>query len=484
MRESAAPGEAALAYAEAVAMPRLPQRIDWSQAPVDPEAPPGGLSLAWDPPVSADWRHDTLTVLARLLRHGAAVTRRRWDAGTGLGYGTTLGPLLRPAPSGGARFPADVRALVSVDSAMCALTYDPLHHRLHSRRPIPPGWRPSHPLLAITVMPARNRFKYREFGYRLHCLDAGVLIGQLLEVAASMGSPLTVQYFFNDGLVEAALGVDGRQSAAYALLCPEPPSVMPQDTHGVMPQGAPGGGAGGADRDVVSRVHRAARLTGAAPAEPLPRLADRAAPVRCGPPTGLPEQGTRRYMFARRRSSRGYFSDAALSAAQAGAITGRLVASYHSDLPGGVPFAQTMVWVVVNNVTGIKPGLYLAGFGASGLVPVRYADMRAQLQRTVLYPVFNAARVPLCIIPVTAYEPAVRRYGDRWYRIQNMEAGVLIERAYLAAADCNLACQVHCAIDPQAVRALIDPYHRGMEPLAQILVGHGRTAGSVYELPL
>ena len=46
-------------------------------------------------------------------------------------------------------------------------------------------------------------------------------------------------------------------------------------------------------------------------------------------------------------------------------------------------------------------------------------------------------------------------YGDRWYRMQNMEAGIIAQRLYLAAAAQNLGCRASLGFVTPAINKLL-----------------------------
>ena len=70
----------------------------------------------------------------------------------------------------------------------------------------------------------KNFFKYNNFSYRLQGLDAGVLIGQLLEVAKRFGFETGVYFQFLDRAVNHFLGLSEKEESVYAVI---PLSVEP-----------------------------------------------------------------------------------------------------------------------------------------------------------------------------------------------------------------------------------------------------------------
>ncbi len=64
----------------------------------------------------------------------------------------------------------------------------------------------------------KNFYKYNNFAYRLQGLDAGVLIGQLLEVAKRFGFASGVYFQFLDRAINHLLGLSEEEESVYALI--------------------------------------------------------------------------------------------------------------------------------------------------------------------------------------------------------------------------------------------------------------------------
>ena len=73
----------------------------------------------------------------------------------------------------------------------------------------------------------KNFYKYNNFSYRLQGLDAGVVIGQSLEVANRMGFSTRVCYQFLDRSINHLLGLSEQEESVYAVI---PLSMKPSIT--------------------------------------------------------------------------------------------------------------------------------------------------------------------------------------------------------------------------------------------------------------
>jgi SagB-type dehydrogenase family enzyme len=73
-------------------------------------------------------------------------------------------------------------------------------------------------VLALTGIPWRTAWKYSERGYRHLFWDAGMILANLLALAASLEVPARIALGFADREVELLLGVDGRREFPLCLL--------------------------------------------------------------------------------------------------------------------------------------------------------------------------------------------------------------------------------------------------------------------------
>ena len=125
--------------------------------------------------------------------------------------GKRLSPIRRFVPSGGALYPNEIYVYVNLEDVPKGIYhYDVAHHRLvlvregnydfYLSRSLENGYHIPDCFCTIFVSTVfwKNFYKYNNFSYRLQGLDAGVLIGQSLEVANRMGFSSRVCYQFLD----------------------------------------------------------------------------------------------------------------------------------------------------------------------------------------------------------------------------------------------------------------------------------------------
>ena len=132
--------------------------------------------------------------------------------------------LRRFVPSGGALYPNELYVYVKLDDIPNGIYhYDVAHHRLILLREgnfddyLSRSLANSLPIsdcfctVFVSTVFWKNFYKYNNFSYRLQGLDAGVLIGQSLEVANVMGFSTRVCYQFLDRSINHLLGLSNRR---------------------------------------------------------------------------------------------------------------------------------------------------------------------------------------------------------------------------------------------------------------------------------
>ncbi|MGP4015828.1 SagB family peptide dehydrogenase [Saccharopolyspora sp. 5N708] len=501
----------------------IPEEVDWDDAPTQ-------FKLYRDRPriplgygTSAPGGRFDFEQLGQLLLDSYGVTRYRWTATDALrrligtrgaepGGGAKLARnSLRPLPSGGSRFPAELYLVSGPEGAVPpgVYHYDAAHHALVTLRD--GDWTPELAAglgipgakLPLTLLASvffwKNAFKYGELTYRLCGLDLGVLIGQVLAVAASREPENKVRYQFVDHDLDRLLRLDPMKESVYAAItfgAVEQPDRSPVANGSRLSSGdadVPRTGAlSMAERDwsldarpLQARVHRAARLrtSGLFRAEgSAPGLTSAGVPNTTS--LNLPaKQADLVDGLRTRRSSMGYFTPADMGLDALSALLAAAADGYPSDLDGHQPAVRhTALFCAVNRVSGIQPGVYRYRPGDQpGLELVRAAELGAELQDALLIKLFNLTHTSLCVYPVGDYESGFGVHHDRWYRMQNMEAGIVTQRLYLASAALGLRCHASLGYDVRRTNQLLGLGSTGLTSLIQVMIGAGRAPGDFYE---
>jgi hypothetical protein len=88
------------------------------------------------------------------------------------------------------------------------------------------------------------------------------------------------------------------------------------------------------------------------------------------------------------------------------------------------------------------------------------------------------------LVPCGDLRSGIARFGDRWYRTQNMAAGALAQNIALAAAAAGLESHVHCDFDPNGVRSALGLDAGPLQPLVLVTVGLLSPERTDPQLPL
>ncbi|MGH3888396.1 MAG: SagB family peptide dehydrogenase [Pseudonocardiaceae bacterium] len=470
----------------------IPKTVDWDNAPSVFKLYRGGPKI----PLDSSLGHQEL---GQFLRDVYGLTRQRWFAPgqvrpsgrhrTAARARSSASIALRPVPAGGARYPCEFYLLAGLDQPVPAgvYHYDPAHHRLDVLRDTAPEAGLS---LLISVAFWKNVFKYGEFSYRLHSLDAGVVLGQILAVAARHGLDPTVHFQFSDAALDRLLGLDPAYESVYAVITLAPASTVdpaPIGMSELIGQPVTSHPQSIGSYPLPAELHQVAMHQGGGPwpkgERPSPVLAD--APGSIG---SVPLPAASLDLLAgldRRRSAKGHFRPGILSRDQLSALLSDTMRGYASDLGDDEPVIRhTMLCGAIHNVEGIDSGVYYYDPAQHSLEQLRAGDVRAELQAAITSLMFNMFHINLCFFPVANYSPRLAAYGDRWYRVQNMEAGIIVQRLYLAAAALGLSCHTQLGFRVDAVNELLGLGESPLTSLIQVLIAPSHESGTFYEYKL
>ncbi|MFE6688556.1 SagB family peptide dehydrogenase [Streptomyces sp. NPDC057743] len=459
MTETAAVGDATHRYLQAL-RDRRSRPVDWSAAPPTYKRypPEGRIVLPWQ----------SSEPLSRLPRDLLGLTRAYWGHPTDQAGQPTVGPpevrLGRPAPSGGALYPIEAY-LATAGPTAGLYHYDAAHHcldrvrpgdhraaltRLLAQRPA----RLPELLLVLSAVFWRNGFKYGDFAYRLHCQETGVLTAQALALAEALDRALTVHLRFAQQKTEGLLGLDGVGEGALAILSLAPhsrhdtPSELPSYTDllarpaaQAVPQPTPAGKL----LPHLTALHQAAGKPTGRPA--TVRLPARPTQAR-HPPVPLPRPQPRQLSegMAHRASPPNGFLPAHTHLAALATVLAAATAGYLGDLPGTHRTPVTVTpYLLVRRVAGIPPGAYWYDAGTHALFRTGDADAPGLVARGPLQPNTRPALAECAAVLIPAGDPlaGIDAFGDRWYRVQQVEAGLLLHRATLAATALGLTARIH-----------------------------------------
>jgi SagB-type dehydrogenase family enzyme len=455
------------ADAPAVALPRE----------IDVVAVPALQALAVPGPPAARL---TLTALTAVLYYSAGVTRKKTYPGGGE-------VLFRAAASTGALYQTEVYVVAGdVEGLESGLYHfcpgDFTLRRLRSadvRVPLAeaaaePGLTRRAATLVLSGIYWRNTWKYQARGYRHLFWDSGTMLANALAVGGALGLAPHVFTGFVDAQVNHLLGLDPEREAALELLAlgpkgaaAAPAGELPRIAHDVMPLSSEE-----VDYPELRDIHRASSLASADDvrawrARPAPPPREPGGPIVPLPPpagAGRPLGET-----IQRRGSTRRFGHAPLSTQELATALWAATLRVPADVPSGL----VDLYVIVNAVEGIAPGAY-AYCPGRGLELVRAGEFRREAAYLTLEQALggDAAATIFFMAPLDAILEA---WGDRGYRLANLEAGIAGGRAYLAAYASGFGASGLTFYDGEVVR-FFSPHAAGRDAIFVTALGRAGSA--------
>lgn len=374
----------------------------------------------------------------------------------------------RFVPSGGALYPNEVYIYLKIKNLPSGVYhYDTAHHQLVLLRKGNFDTFISRALcnrcnisdcfgtVFVSTMFWKNFFKYNNFSYRLQGLDAGVLIGQLLEVAKRFGFASGVCFQFLDRAINHLLGLSEQEESVYAViplsaepsinftdecsteatfssagLCSELTAIQP--AHYVHSRRV-------LEYPALTKMNEASMLESTSTFRQI-KVDEKI--EREGLSVAMPQVKRLPYDLAavcRKRFSPDIdFVLGKVSQLQLAALLKEATDSfhYHNDLDGIQKDQRPRVslYCCLYNIEDIPDGAYRYDSSTHVLHLIRPGDHRLQLQFGM-----SGSNVNMIQIPISLHVAGSRDYykteiGYRGYRIQQMEAGMLVQRILLAAS--------------------------------------------------
>jgi SagB-type dehydrogenase family enzyme len=382
--------------------------------------------------------------LARLLLGGAGVRRR-------VAYPDGEEFFFRTYASAGALYPVEIYVACPNLNGLKAGVYhfDPSDaalervregdHRGHVVRAA--GAEPTvaeAPLtMALTGIPWRTAWKYTERGYRHLFWDAGMILANLLALASAAALPAKLILGFVDDEVEAFVGLDrarefplclltvGSGSSVELALSPPEPVTYPFPPLSRREMEYPAIGevndSGRLATPEAAREWRALTWSAGAVVSEEGPAAESFPSAPAPPPPDSIEDVIRRRGSARRFARSSVPLDVITSVLEA--ATG--------DIPADLaPHRLTHVYLAANAVDGLDAGAYSYGSGSFRLL--QRGDFRRQAAYLCLEQRL-AGDAAVTLFLLTDLAATLETWGNRGYRVAQLEAGVAAGKIYLGA---------------------------------------------------
>ncbi|MGX2959850.1 SagB family peptide dehydrogenase [Peribacillus sp. JNUCC 23] len=413
----------------------------------------------------------------------------------------------RFVPSGGALYPNELYVYIKLaESPTGIYHYDVAHHRLVLVREgnydvyLSKSLGNSYPIsdcfctVFVSTIFWKNFYKYNNFSYRLQGLDAGVLIGQSLEVANQMGFSSKVCYQFLDRSINHLLGLSEQDESVYAVI---PLSINPS-IHGI--------GNNHNREEIVSATelcrevpllkHVSYNRSKKTVDYPMLKKLNEASmfettqsfvkikknnSVKPSLDTEmilLPVMEYFSYDLAticrKRYSPDSDFMMGKVSQTQLATLLKETCSfTYQNDLDDtqGNVCARVSLYGSLYNVEGVPNGAYSYDINTHALREINQGDYREFLQLGLTMPNVNLYQVPLCMHVVGDKNHLKEKLGYRGYRIQQMEVGILVQRLLLMSCALGMGGHPLLGFEAEQCDELYEIEPKGKTSLIQIPVG-------------
>jgi SagB-type dehydrogenase family enzyme len=413
--------------------------------------------------------------------------------------------LRRYVPSGGALYPNELYVYIKLGDAPHGIYhYDVSHHRLILLREGNYDYYLSGSLanslsisdcfctVFVSTVFWKNFYKYNNFSYRLQGLDAGVLIGQSLEVANMMGFSTRVCYQFLDRAVNHLLGLSEKEESVYAVI---PLSGKPSIPYVDNEKRDEAVSASELCREIPELHHVHYNRSRRVIDYPILRKLNEESMFETTmsftkltknhgeTPIGtelvlLPTTECFSYDLAavcrKRYSPEIDFTLGRVSLTQLSTLlTETFSFLYQSDLDNTQGHIETRVslYGCFYNVEGIPNGAYSYDHNTHALRRIVKGDYRELLQSGLTMPNVNLLQVPVCMHIVGDKDHLKEKLGYRGYRIQQMEAGILIQRMLLVSTALGMGGHPLLGFDANQCDELYRLHLKDITSLIQIPVG-------------
>jgi SagB-type dehydrogenase family enzyme len=161
-------------------------------------------------------------------------------------------------------------------------------------------------------------------------------------------------------------------------------------------------------------------------------------------------------VIERRRSNRNYAADIPISFEALSTMLTRSLQGTIMDclVPGAPPL--TTLYLIINNVAGLSPGAYAVHPEEQALELLRQGDMRAAAARLACDQDY-AADAHVNAYTLTELAPVLEHFGNRGYRLAQLEASLIGAKLQLAAHALGLGAVGSTSYDDE-VTAYFSPH--------------------------
>ena len=288
----------------------------------------------------------------------------------------------------------------------------------------------------------RNAWKYQARTYRHFGWDNGTILANMLAITSALRFPAQVTCGFVDSEVNQLLDLDTEREVAFSMIPlgsvsnpPPPPheeisqlnletvplseSEVHHPAMGLMHQASS-----------LRTVEEVAAWRGSMPVAQGPSSRGEVISLRPLPDNEISKEGIESVIL--RRGSTRRFAQLTLTLEQLSTMLDRATRGIPADFLDPVGSQLNDLYLIVNAVDGIEPGSYVYHSGDKELERLKRGDFRGVAAHLGLDQQLPGD-ASVAVFFLAELKPILERFGNRGYRIVQLEAGILGGKLYLAA---------------------------------------------------
>lgn len=323
-------------------------------------------------------------------------------------------------------------------------------------------------VLIYTAITWRSSWKYRARSYRYHFWDNGTILANTLAACTALGLPSRIVMGFVDEDLNHLLGIDGGQEKNLALLpvgqvdaLPHLGEEVPELNLEVEPLSAQR-----RDYPPIDEMHQASMLEDAQTVNEwrkvnvLPKTnPSHAGEYHLDPldPAAYPDKSLEDVILERGSARR--FEQEAITFTELSTMLEVATSGFPSDWRAPESGFFNDLYINVHAVDGLPPGAYRYQPGEDQVVFIGPGEFRQHSAHLCLdQPLGGTASATLFYI--ADLEAILKRYGNRGYRLVQMEAGVIGGKLYLSAYALGRGATGLTFFDDEVTRFFLPEYAR------------------------
>ena len=324
----------------------------------------------------------------------------------------------------------------------------------------------------------RNAWKYGERAYRHAFWDSGTLLSNMLAAASGVGLPARVVMSFVDEEVHRLLGLEEEKESVIALVPlgrsqgqkvggTPPIDSLNLPTEPLSPKTV--------EYPAIYDFHRSSSL----------ESVEEVKGVRSETPSGQPEQTTEKLVSLQRggeglgyrtledtivrRGSTRAFAHEPISLDQLSAALDYSTRGFDSDFLSSDDPSLNRLFLIVNAVDGLSPGVYFYHRESHALELINEGDFRREAGYLGLEQKIPAD-ASVNVYMLTDLERDLDTFGNRGYRMAEMEAGIIGGRLYLVAYGTGFGASGLTFYDDEVVE-FFGPKAKGLSVMFLVALG-------------